>query len=123
MQGITQVIDAQNGSVQNIAEFRIASAVNGCLNVAGTVEPVQQEGNSAEVIRVDVGFTSFSIKLGILPALSIPLTWPKTPKVRIQTHNALLCRQLWLQACLIKSILLPPKSYPAARPCRANTLY
>lgn len=80
-QGITQVIDAEKGTVQNIAEFSVASSLDGYLNVAGTVEAIQLEGNSTETIRVDVGFTSFSLKIGPLPQLSIPLTWPKTPKV------------------------------------------
>lgn len=83
LQGILQIIDAEEGSVQNIADFRIANAVNGYLNVAGTVEPIRHEGNSSEVIRVDVGFTSFSLKIGILPQLKIPLTWPKTPKANL----------------------------------------
>ena len=86
LQGITQVINAEEGSVQNVADFRIANAVNGYLNVAGTVEPIKHEGNSSEVIRVDVGFTSFSLKIGILPQLRIPLTWPKTPKVTFLSH-------------------------------------
>lgn len=78
MQGITQIIDAEGGRVENLAEFRIANFVNGYLNVAGTVSPAE-EGET----RVDVHFTSFSVRVGALPALSIPLTWPKTPTVRL----------------------------------------
>lgn len=79
--GITQIIDSERGSVENLAEFRVANAFNGALNVAGTVEPVTPSGGGvdAEAVRVDVKFTSFSLKLGGLPPLKIPLTWPKTP--------------------------------------------
>ena len=72
--------------MQNIADFRVANAFSGVLNVTGTVEPEKKEGNSTEVIRVDVGFTSFSLKIGVLPQLKIPLTWPKTPKASLFCH-------------------------------------
>ena len=81
LQGITQIIDSQDGSVQNLAEFRVANAFNGALNVAGTVDPVRN--SDGEAVRVDVKFTSFSLKLGGLPQLKIPLTWPKTPLVSL----------------------------------------
>ena len=85
LQGITQIIDSQDGSVQNLAEFRVANAVNGALNVAGTVDPVRNP--DGEAVRVDVKFTSFSLKLGSLPQLKIPLTWPKTPLVSFIGHS------------------------------------
>jgi len=77
--GITQIIDSERGSVENLAEFRVANAFDGALNVAGTVTPVRPPGGDAESVRVDVRFTSFSLKLGALPTLTIPLTWPKAP--------------------------------------------
>jgi len=67
--------------VENLAEFRVANAFDGALNVAGTVTPVRPPGGDAESVRVDVRFTSFSLKLGALPTLTIPLTWPKAPLV------------------------------------------
>ena len=72
VQGITQVIDTDAGRVENIAEFRIANAADGYLNVEGTVEPASTSG-SEEAVRVDVQFTAFSLKIGALPPLKIPL--------------------------------------------------
>ncbi len=72
MQGITQVIDAEGGTVQNIADFRIAKSINGYLNVEGTVAPVEGSG---EAVRVDVKFTAFCLKIGALPQLKVPLGW------------------------------------------------
>ena len=72
MQGITQVIDAEGGTVQNIADFRIANSTNGCLNVEGTLAPVMGSG---EAVRVDVKFTAFCLKIGALPQLKVPLGW------------------------------------------------
>ena len=77
MQGITQIIDAENGRVDNMAEFRVANLFDGYLNVSGTVSPT----GKTEPKRVDVAFTSFSLRLGILPELKIPLGWPKQPTV------------------------------------------
>ena len=57
----------------------MAGLFNGYLNVAGTVAPVQHENE--EAIRVDVKFTSFGLKLGALPELRIPLSWPQSPTV------------------------------------------
>jgi len=81
VQGITQIIDSEEGSVENLAEFRVANAFNGALNVMGTVDPVVPPGDDSEAVRVDVRFTSFSLRLGGLPPLRIPLTWPKAPLV------------------------------------------
>lgn len=89
LQGITQVIEAEAGKVQNLAEFR-AFGSNGFLNVEGTVDPVEVQKYGKEMVRVDVKFTAFKIKVGVLPTLTIPLTWPKTPTVSL--HNILL---LW----------------------------
>ena len=72
VQGITQIIDTESGTVQNIADFRIANAVNGYLNVEGTVAPAQ---GSKEAVRVDVKFTAFCLKIGALPQLKVPLGW------------------------------------------------
>lgn len=80
-QGITQVINAEGGRVQNIAEFRLAGGVDGFLNVEGTVQPVEPMTPDGEAVRVDVKFTSFSLKVGALPALRIPLEWA-SPTVR-----------------------------------------
>jgi hypothetical protein len=88
VQGITQIIDSEKGIVENLAEFRVANAFNGFLNVAGTVDPVVARGVDSEAVRVDVKFTSFSLKLGGLPPLRIPLTWPKTPLVRTHPTNS-----------------------------------
>ena len=76
MQGITQIIDTEGGRVENIAEFRIAISVDGYLNVEGTLEPAQpssSDSGSEEAVRVNVKFTAFSLKIGVLPALKIPL--------------------------------------------------
>ena len=81
MQGITQIIEADDGKVQNLAEYRLFDRFEGFLNVEGTVKPVQVSALGPQTIRVDVNFTAFNVKLGRLPALSIPLAWPKTPKV------------------------------------------
>jgi hypothetical protein len=104
MQGITQVIDAGAGRVQNIASFRLAGAVDGYLNVEGTVRPAQppppqqqqpaqqqqpqqqtrqgtRNAPADEAVRVNVEFTAFSLKVGALPALKIPLGWAN-PTVR-----------------------------------------
>lgn len=70
--GITQVIDTDAGRVENIAEFKIANSADGYLNVEGTVEPASTSG-SEEAVRVDVQFTAFSLKIGALPSLKIPL--------------------------------------------------
>ncbi|CAL5227493.1 g10474 [Coccomyxa viridis] len=70
--GITQVIDAEGGTVQNVADFRIANSINGYLNVEGTVAPVEGSG---EAVRVDVKFTAFCLKIGALPQLKVPLGW------------------------------------------------
>lgn len=76
-QGITQLIDAEGGRVENIAEFRIAKSVDGYLNVEGIVEPAEPSSSSTsseeEAVRVNVKFTAFSLKVGALPALKIPL--------------------------------------------------
>jgi hypothetical protein len=72
MQGITQVIDAEGGTVQNIADFRIANSIDGYLNVEGTVAPVLGSG---EAVRVDVKFTAFCLKVGALPQLQVPISW------------------------------------------------
>ena len=80
-QGITQVIDTAGGRVQNIAEFRLANTTNGYLNVEGTVRPAERSSPDDEAVRVDVKFTAFSLKLGALPALKIPLEWA-SPTVR-----------------------------------------
>lgn len=72
VQGITQIIDAEGGTVQNIADFRIANSINGYLNVEGTVAPVK---GSLEPVRVDVKFTAFCLKIGVLPQLKVPLGW------------------------------------------------
>ena len=74
-QGITQVIDAEGGRVQNIADFRIGGSMNGYLNVEGTVALAGPDAQSGEAVRVDVKFTAFSLKLGALPAARIPLEW------------------------------------------------
>lgn len=76
-QGITQVIDAERGRVENIASFRLAGAVDGYLNVEGMVQPAEPSasGTGAEAVRVNVRFTAFSLKIGALPALKIPLGW------------------------------------------------
>lgn len=87
-QGITQVIDTDAGRVENIAEFRIANAADGYLNVEGTVEPASTSG-SEEAVRVDVQFTAFSLKIGAMPPLKIPLgfanptvrTWRSQPRM------------------------------------------
>ena len=72
VQGITQVIDAEMGTVQNIADFKIANSLNGSLNVEGTVAPTVAPG---EAVRVDVKFTAFCLKIGALPQLKVPLGW------------------------------------------------
>jgi hypothetical protein len=75
-QGITQIIDSEAGRLENIADFRIANSVNGYLNVEGTVEPAQPSSSDSgleESVRVNVKFTAFSLKIGFLPALKIPL--------------------------------------------------
>ena len=41
MQGVFQVIDTSSGAVDNLVEFKFASAVRGSLNVAGTVAPAE----------------------------------------------------------------------------------
>ena len=64
--------------MENLAEFRVANAFDGFLNVGGTVEPADDK----ESTRVDVKFTGFSVKLGALPELKIPLGWPQYPTVR-----------------------------------------
>lgn len=46
--------------------------MNGYLNVEGTVAPVESSG---EAVRVDVKFTAFCLKIGVLPQLKIPLGW------------------------------------------------
>ena len=74
--------------MQNLAEFRVAGLFNGYLNVAGTVAPVQHENK--EAIRVDVKFTAFGLKLGVLPELRIPLSWPQSPTVRTLAHHPAL---------------------------------
>jgi hypothetical protein len=77
--------------VENIASFRLAGAVDGYLNVEGTVRPVaaaagpsssgaavageREKRKEEEAVRVDVEFTAFSLKIGVLPALKIPLGW------------------------------------------------
>ena len=75
LQGITQVIDTAGGRLQNIAEFRLANAANGYLNVEGTVRPAERSSPGEEAVRVDVRFLAFSLKVGALPALKIPLEW------------------------------------------------
>ena len=40
-QGVFQVIDTGSGAVDNLVEFKFASAVRGSLNVAGTVAPAE----------------------------------------------------------------------------------
>ncbi len=101
LQGITQVIDTDAGKVENIAEFRIANAADGYLNVEGTVEPASTSG-SEEAVRVDVQFTAFSLKVGALPPLKIPLGFanptvrPWGPQYRIACnylHLSLLVRR------------------------------
>lgn len=72
MQGITQIIDVEKGTVQNIADFKIANSLNGSLNVEGTVAPTMAPG---EAVRVDVKFTAFCLKIGALPQLKVPLGW------------------------------------------------
>ncbi|KAK9814967.1 hypothetical protein WJX73_003488 [Symbiochloris irregularis] len=73
--GITQVIDAPQGKVQNIAEFSLVG-VDGFLNVEGTVSPaIPAEKDKSEAVRVDVAFTAFVVKVGALPRLRIPLNW------------------------------------------------
>ncbi len=86
MQGITQIIDREAGRLENIAEFRIANAADGYLNVEGTVEPAQPSSSkrgAEEAVRVNVKFTAFSLKIGFLPALKIPLGFAN-PTVRWQ---------------------------------------
>ena len=78
-QGITQVIDAAAGRVQNIADFTLAG-IDGFLNVEGTVQPVVPDRGEGEAVRVDVMFTAFVLKIGVLPGLRIPLSW-LSPKV------------------------------------------
>ena len=85
VQGITQVIDAEGGTVQNIADFRIANSINGYLNVEGTVAPVEGSG---EAVRVDVKFTAFCLKIGALPQLKVPLGW-SNPSVSLLSLLAL----------------------------------
>ena len=87
MQGITQIIDAEGGTVQNIADFRIANSVNGYLNVEGTVAPAE---GSLEPVRVDVKFTAFCLKIGVLPQLRVSLGW-KTPTVSLSFLSLLSC--------------------------------
>lgn len=41
VQGVFQVIDTSSGAVDNLVEFKFASAVRGSLNVAGTVAPAE----------------------------------------------------------------------------------
>jgi hypothetical protein len=77
-QGITQIIDKELGIVDNLAEFTIAGTWDGYLNVEGTVTPVVPE--TGQAVRVDVRITAFSLKLGRLPALKIPLA-AISPKV------------------------------------------
>ena len=83
MQGITQVIDAEKGTVQNIAYFGIANSLNGSLNIEGTVAPTMAPG---EAVRVDVKFTAFCLKIGVLPQLKVPLGWGN-PTVRVAPSN------------------------------------
>ena len=67
--------------MQNIADFRLAGGVDGYLNVEGTVQPVEPTSPGAEAVRVNVKFTAFSLRIGALPALQIPLEWA-SPTVR-----------------------------------------
>lgn len=90
MQGITQIINAENGKVENLAEFCVANLINGYLNVSGTLAPAGKEAPT----RVDVAFTAFSLRLGILPELKIPLGWPKKPTVGLSSAP---CWGLWLE--------------------------
>lgn len=77
MQGITQVLDPMAGRAENLAEFSVANAINGSLNILGTVSPPEEADRQAS--RVDVEFTAFDLKLG--PAsVTVPLGWVK-PKV------------------------------------------
>ena len=61
--------------------MRLAGGVDGYLNVEGTVRPVEPLSPGAGAVRVNVKFTAFSLKLGALPALQIPLEWA-SPTVR-----------------------------------------
>lgn len=38
-QGVTQIIDADAGSIQNLAEFTCLLVLKGSLNIVGTVAP------------------------------------------------------------------------------------
>ncbi|KAK9845028.1 hypothetical protein WJX74_009835 [Apatococcus lobatus] len=79
--GVTQVLDPMAGRAENLAEFSIANAINGSLNILGTVSPPEEA--SIQASRVDVEFTAFDLKLG--PAnITVPLGWIK-PKGWIQT--------------------------------------
>ena len=90
MQGITQVIDAEGGTVQNVADFRIANSINGYLNVEGTIAPVEGSG---EAVRVDVKFTAFCLKIGALPQLKVPLGWsnPTVSPCTLLTLHSVIC--------------------------------
>ena len=75
----------------NLAEYRVAGLFNGCINVAGLVSvPGARESQSSseiadgdagarkkddDAVRVDVKFTSFGMKLGVLPEITVPLGW------------------------------------------------
>ena len=77
LQGITQVLDPCAGKAENLAEFSIANAINGSLNILGAVTPSQD--TAFQGTRVNVEFTVFDLKLGPLQT-TIPLGWIK-PKV------------------------------------------
>ncbi|KAK9854794.1 hypothetical protein WJX84_010153 [Apatococcus fuscideae] len=79
--GITQVLDPCAGKAENLAEFSIANAINGSLNILGAVTPSQD--TAFQGTRVNVEFTAFDLKLGPLQT-TIPLGWIK-PKGWIQT--------------------------------------
>lgn len=81
--GVIQVIDAEKDTVENIAEFRVANLFDGHLNVAGELQPSRTKGK--ETTRVEVAFNFFSLKLGSLPALRIPLNWPRRPTGFVDT--------------------------------------
>lgn len=110
LQGITQVIDAPRGLVQNIAEFSLVG-IDGYLNVEGTVSPVVPSGKGKdEAVRVDVAFTAFVVKVGALPGLRIPLNWisPKVGQENIDdsacaSRGAPLCSPHFIGRCSSQS--------------------
>lgn len=89
-QGISQIIGANDGTIQNLAEFKCLLVVPGSLNIVGTVTPTAKPSTSSESVssmesstRVDVAFSYALLQLGWLK-LRLPLAWAK-PKGWVET--------------------------------------